>query len=97
MSSAIQSWLEKVYNTRWITTCLRKDLLQIDKLYTGISQRKYEIYNYRKVVDLEYVSVGGEVRCKDEEAKKTLEENEFFLNWSDGQARTPESRKKTKK
>ena len=80
MSSAIQSWLEKVYNTRWITTCLRKDLLQIDKLYTGISQRKYEIYNYRKVVDLEYVSVGGEVRCKDEEAKKTFEENETKLS-----------------
>ena len=72
MSSSIQSWDEKVYHTRWITACLRKDVLPIDKLYTGISQRKYEIYNYRKVVDLEYVSVGGEVRCKDEEAKKNL-------------------------
>ena len=45
-------------------------MLQIDKLYTGISQRKHEIYNFRMVVDLEYVSVGGEVRCKDEEANE---------------------------
>ena len=60
MSSAVHSWLKKVYYTRLITAGLKNDLLQIDKLYTGISQRKHEIYNYRKVVDLEYVSVGGD-------------------------------------
>ena len=81
MSSAIHSWLKKVCHTRLITACLRNDLLQKDKLYTRISQRKHEIYNYRKVVDLEYVSVGGEVRCKDEEAKKTFEEKETKLTF----------------
>ena len=54
--------------------------MQIDKLYNGISQCKYELYNLRKVVDLEYVSVGGEVRCKDDEARKEFEEKETKLN-----------------
>ena len=81
MSSAVHAWLKKVYHTRLITAGLKNDLLQIDKLYTGISQRKHEIYNCRKVVDLEYVSLGGDVKCKDEEAKKTLEEKETKLTY----------------
>lgn len=78
MSSSIHSWIKKVYHTRLITTFLL--LLQIDKLYNGISQCKYELYNLRKVVNLEYVSVGGEVRCKDDEARKEFEEKETKLN-----------------
>ena len=31
------------------------------------------------MVDLEYLSVGGEVRCKDDEAKKEFEEKETKL------------------
>ena len=33
------------------------------------------------MVDLEYVSVGGDVRCKDEEAKKSFEEKETKLTY----------------
>ena len=56
MPSGIQSWLEKVYKSQLITTCLRIDLLHIDKLYTSISKCKYDLYNLRKEVNLEYVS-----------------------------------------
>ena len=72
--------LEKVYKSRLITTCLRIDLLHIDKLYTRISKCKYDLYNLRKEVNLEYVSVGGVVSCKDDEVRKQLEEKETKHN-----------------
>ena len=80
MPSGIQSWLEKVYKSRLITNCLRIDLLHIDKLYTRISKCKYDLYNLRKEVNLEYVSVGGVVSCKDDEVRKQLEEKETKHN-----------------
>ena len=57
MPSNIQCWLEKVYKSRLITTGLRNDLLHIHKQYTRMSKCKYELYNLRKEVNLEYVSI----------------------------------------
>ena len=43
-----QMWLEQVYRKQLITSALRKDLLQIDRLYASISKLRYELYDLKK-------------------------------------------------
>ena len=58
--------LEKVYRKRLITSALRKDLLQKDGLYARISNLRYELYDLRKRIDLNYVALGVVMACKEE-------------------------------
>ena len=57
MTSNLQVWHEKVIKSRFITSCLRNDLQRIDKLYGRLARCSFELYNLRKEVDVEYISV----------------------------------------
>ena len=58
------------------TSALRKDLLQINGVYAGISKLKYELCDLRKRTDLNYVALGVVMACKDEGQRLELEEKE---------------------
>ena len=66
--------LEKVYRKRLITSALRKDLLQKDGLYARISNLRYELYDLRKRIDLNYVALGVVMACKEEGQRLELKE-----------------------
>ena len=57
-------------------SALRKDLLQIDGLYAGMSKLRYELYDLRKRIDLNYVALGVVMACKDQGQILELEEKE---------------------
>ena len=57
-------------------SALRKDLLQIDGLYAGMSKLRYELYDLRKRIDLNYVALGVVMACKDQGQTLELEEKE---------------------
>ena len=57
-------------------SALRKDLLQIDGLYAGMSKLRYELYDLRKRIDLNYVALGVVMACKDQGQRLELEEKE---------------------
>ena len=76
MSFSTKMWLEKLYRKRLITSALRKDLLQIGGLYVRISKLRYELYDLRKRIDLDYVALGVVMACKDEGQRLELEEKE---------------------
>ena len=61
---------------RYITTVIRCDLQNIDRLYSTLARLKFEIYNLRKEADVEYTAVCGVVTCKDEKTRLVLGEKE---------------------
>ena len=76
MSFSTKMWLEKVYRKRLIISALRKDLLRIDGLYARISKLRYELYDLRKRIDLNYVALGVVMACKDEGRRFKLKKKE---------------------
>ena len=65
-----------MYRKRLITSALRKDLLQIGGLYARISKLRYELHDFRKRTDLNYVALGVVMACKDVGQRLELEEKE---------------------
>lgn len=53
---SIKLWLEKVYRKQLVTSAIRKDLLQIDGLYSRICKLRYELYDLEKRTDLNCVT-----------------------------------------
>ena len=76
MPFSTKMWLENVCRKRLITSALRKDLLQIDGLDARISKLRYELYDLRKRIDLNYVALGVVMACKDQGQILELEEKE---------------------
>ena len=74
MSKEIETWYAEVLKSRYITSAIRNDLQEIDRLYSTLARLKFEIYNLRKEADVEYTAVCGVVTCKDEKSRPVLEE-----------------------
>ena len=76
MPCSTKMWLGKLYRKRLITSALRNDLLQMGGLYANISKLRYELYDLRKRIDLNYVALSVVMAWKDEGQRLELEDKE---------------------